>query len=409
MAWALVADALPLYPLYALLFVDHGLTEAEISALFALWSAVGIVAEVPSGAVADRWSRRGCLVAGGVLHAAAFAVWMLAPTFGGFAAGFAVWSIGGALVSGAQEALLYDSLAAIGEQERYVHVQGRVTAAGLVAQLPAAGAATLLFTAGGFALVGWVSVGMCLVAALLAARLPEPARRRAAEPTALRGHDVVAPPDPTALRGRGGVDDPEPAGIDDAEEPGYLATLRAGVGEAVRSPAVRTVLVAAAVLGGLDAVEEYFPLITADAGAPVDLVPLAVVPIVLAGTAGAALGGRAGRLRGGALAAITAVALVLLGAGVHLGGAGGIAAVTVFYGLYRAVLVVVDARLQERIDGPARATVTSVAGLAVEIAGLGVFAAWAAGGGLAVAASWLVAALFLPWLLRARPSRPSTS
>ena len=178
---------MPLYPLYALLFVEAGLTEAQISALFALWSAVGIVAEVPSGAVADRWSRRSCLGAAGILHAAAFAVWMLVPTFGGFAAGFAVWSIGGALVSGAQEALLYDSLAAVGEQERYVHVQGRVTAAGLIAQLPAAGAAAVLVAVGGFPLVGWVSVGVCLAGAGLAARLPEPIRPTASSGAASNG------------------------------------------------------------------------------------------------------------------------------------------------------------------------------------------------------------------------------
>ncbi len=46
--WALLADTVPLYPLYALLFADTGLSDAEISALFVIWSVVGIAAEVPS-------------------------------------------------------------------------------------------------------------------------------------------------------------------------------------------------------------------------------------------------------------------------------------------------------------------------------------------------------------------------
>ena len=52
------SDAVPLYPLYALLFTDTGLSGGQISLLFAIWSTVGIVAEVPTGALADRFSRR---------------------------------------------------------------------------------------------------------------------------------------------------------------------------------------------------------------------------------------------------------------------------------------------------------------------------------------------------------------
>jgi len=36
----------PLYEFYALLFADNGLTDAQISALFAVWSVVGLLAEV---------------------------------------------------------------------------------------------------------------------------------------------------------------------------------------------------------------------------------------------------------------------------------------------------------------------------------------------------------------------------
>jgi MFS family permease len=120
----------PLYPLYALLFADTGLSDAEISVLFALWSAVGIVAEVPSGALADRFSRRTVLAAGAVLQAAGYALWIALPGFWSFAAGFALWGLGSALASGAQAALLHDGLAAVGATDQYVRIQGWVGAAG---------------------------------------------------------------------------------------------------------------------------------------------------------------------------------------------------------------------------------------------------------------------------------------
>jgi len=68
------------------------------------------------------------------------------------------------------------------------------------------------------------------------------------------------------------------------------------------------------------------------------------------------------------------------------------------YGCYLAVLVAAEARLQQRISGRYRATVTSVASLGVELTSLAVFAAWAVYGLVAVAA--LVLAV-TPVLVRA--------
>ncbi|MDP9430047.1 MAG: MFS transporter, partial [Actinomycetota bacterium] len=66
--------------------------------------------------------------------------------------------------------------------------------------------------------------------------------------------------------------------------------------EAVRVPALRLAVLAVALVGGLDAVEEYFPVLAGDRGVPTVAVPAAVLGITLAGALGAALGGRAGRL-----------------------------------------------------------------------------------------------------------------
>jgi hypothetical protein len=114
-------------------------------------------------------------------------------------------------------------------------------------------------------------------------------------------------------------------------------------------------------------------------------VPFAVLVVALAGAAGAALAGRAEALPSGVLISLLAAAgTCLLVASVWARPAA-VAALAVFYALYLAVLVVAEARLQERIVGAHRATVTSVAGLGIELASLLVFAAWAAGGPVAVA------------------------
>ncbi|WP_448625971.1 MFS transporter [Geodermatophilus sp. URMC 64] len=344
---------MPLYPIYALLFVDAGLSEAAVSALFAVWSVSALLAEVPTGALADRWSRRGALVLASLLEAACFALWTAVPTAASFAVGFALWGVGGALASGAAEALVYEGLDAAGASPAYARVSGWMGAAGLVVQVPTAFAATALFALGGYPLVGWASVAACLVTAVLATRFPEPPRR----------HD----------------------GDGAAEVAGFLRTLWGGVTEAARRPGLRAIVVAAALLGGIDGVEEYWPLMAGAWGVPPTAVALATLAVPLAGGVGAALAGRAERLpTRWLLALLVASGLFLAAAGAWARPAA-LAAVALFYGLYCAVLVVAEARLQHRITGPHRATITSVAGFGIELASLPVFAAWAVGGTGAVA------------------------
>ena len=382
--WALVSDALPLYPLYALLFAHAGLSDARISALFAIWSSVGLLAEVPAGALADRYSRRAALVLAGLLQGAGFAVWTVVPHFAGFATGFVLWGLGGTLVSGAFEAMLYDGLVRRAAGSSFPVVLGRVRAAGLLAQLPAALSATVLYRLGGFALAGWASVACCVAAACLAAWFPS-GRAAAALREARQGADEPA------------ADEPDP------DEPSYLATLRVGLVEAAVQPAVRRVLVAVALLSGVDAIEEYFSLLARDWGVPTGLVPLATVGISLAGAVGAALAGRLGRRSATALFGVAAAALA--GSGL-LGRQAGLALVALFYFGYRLVLVRAEAALQDRITGTARATVTSVAALGTEVATFALYGAWTLGGVGLTAGLVVALALALPWLLADLSRRP---
>lgn len=374
LGWAMLSEAIPIYPLYGLLFSDTGMSDGQIASLLVFWSLVAIVAEVPTGGLADRFSRRGALVASGVLQGAGYALWVTLPGYSGFAAGFLLWGVGGTFASGALEALVYDALTAAGACEQYALVYGRITGVGLLAQLPGAAAATVLFSSGGYAAVGWASVGCCLAGAGVAWRLPE-----------IR---------PVQLARGGEGDDAMGANL------GYFTVLRDGLVEAVAQPAVRAAVVAVAVLGAIDGLEEYFPLLAHGWGVPTSLVPVSTIGIPLVGAAGAAMAGRASGLRPrGLVVALGAAALAATAAGV-LSRPAGLTGIALAYGLYRLVLVVSDIALQHRIVGPARATVTSAASLCTDLAAIVIYAIWVLDQPLLLGAAALAIVTGVPWLLR---------
>ncbi|WP_431900541.1 MFS transporter [Nonomuraea sp. bgisy101] len=332
-AYSFLGDFILLYPVYTLLFSDTGLTVPEITSLFVIWVVAALLLEVPSGALADSLSRKALLVAGPLLGAAGFALWTAVPSYWAFAAGFVLWGAREALESGALEALVHDNLAHTGRGERYAEVMGRARSIGLVATALAMAVAGPLFAGGGYVAVGVSSVLACLACAAVAATLPE----HRAEPE---------------------DDDPD----------GYLDTLKEGLAEARRSPKVlRALLLVPAVTAVWGELEEYVPLLAQESGASTQAVPLLVLLVWVGATSGGLLAKRAARLRTRGLAAVLAVGGLALGVGAATGHPVGFVGIAVAFAMFQLGEVLADARLQRRITGPSRATVTSLAGLLTDV------------------------------------------
>ena len=121
-AYAALRELIPVFPVYALLFTDAGLSTGQVSSLFIIWSATHVLLEVPSGAWADTVPRRRLLVLGAALYTGCFALWTAVPTYAAFAGGFVLWGLSGSLVSGTYEAYVYDHLHARAATSSYRRV-----------------------------------------------------------------------------------------------------------------------------------------------------------------------------------------------------------------------------------------------------------------------------------------------
>ncbi|MEV4496990.1 MFS transporter [Micromonospora arborensis] len=354
--YAFLSDLVLLYPLYVMFFADTGLSVGQISSLFVVWSAAGILFEVPSGAWADVVSRRLLLCLAPLVTAAAFALWVLLPSYPSFAVGFLLWGAAGALVSGALEALVWTELDRLGAVGRYARVLGRARTAGVLGVVFSGVLAGPVFAVGGYPLVGAASVLACLLATVAATRFREH-RPPAADVPAERQPGTAAPADP-----------------DDDGDLGWWDTLRAGVAQVRTRPPVRAaVLLVAVVAADWGALDEFTPLLALDIGVGAQAVPLLLLLLWAGVTVGGLLAPAGERLSHRGYAALLGLVGVALAGGALLAHPAGFVLLAVAFGAAQLATVLADARLQARITGSSRATVTSMAGMATDVLIIGTY------------------------------------
>ena len=167
---------LPIWFLF--LQAQHGLSFTQIGLMEALFGVATVLAEVPTGAVADRFGRRFALALGAVSFAGA-TVLFATLNFPVLIIGHVAMAVARTLFSGTDDALLYDSLRQLKRTDEYERHAGRANAAAtaslLMATLLSGPLAALL---GLQAAILLSAAGMGL-AALIALFLREPPRREA--------------------------------------------------------------------------------------------------------------------------------------------------------------------------------------------------------------------------------------
>lgn len=133
-------------PIVVLFYQENGLTMSQIFMLKSIYSIAMVATELPSGYMADVWGCRKTLLFGAILGTIGMAIYSLSSGFVNFIAAEVVLGIGFSFVSGADSALLYDSLKAENREDDYIKFEGSITSTGNFAEALAGVAGGLLAT-----------------------------------------------------------------------------------------------------------------------------------------------------------------------------------------------------------------------------------------------------------------------
>ena len=319
-----------IYPLYTVMFVAHGLTPVQVSATLMAWSITAFILQIPSGVLADRYSRRWILAGAQILRVVGFGVWIASPSFLSAVVGMMLWGAKSAFTNGVFEALVYDELHGEGRAEDYSRVIGRAQSVGFVAVLAASLSASVSVRFG-YPAILWASVVVVLGAACAAVALP-----RARKTLRTNRH--------------------------------YLALLKQGFHTVAGAPLVLGFIAFAALSnafgGGL---EGFWPIFGSQTGLPASQVALFVAAISAAQAGGSLT---AHRLRTAStpafFALFAAIGLLIAGAAVSLQ-PWSVALIVPAAGLFKVVDVNFDARLHHAIPTETRATIAAVKSFAGQV------------------------------------------
>jgi MFS family permease len=121
-------------PLIVPFYLENGLRGQDVFTLQAIYSIAIVVAEVPSGYLSDFWGRKNTIVLGSFLGFIGFFTYSFSYGFTGFLIAELILGLGQSMVSGADSALLYDTLKSKNQELKYVKHEGRISGTGNFAE-----------------------------------------------------------------------------------------------------------------------------------------------------------------------------------------------------------------------------------------------------------------------------------
>jgi len=162
------------YAVDKVLMASRGLSVTDMVLVEVSYLVARLILEVPSGALADRWSRKYVLALNMVFFALNTFLWAIAPGLGVFILGSLIASIHSALKSGTDTSFLYDTLQQTGGSNDYARTQGNVIFWENLLSIVAGITGAMIADAFGLAAPLWVTLPFTVAAVITALTFTEP-------------------------------------------------------------------------------------------------------------------------------------------------------------------------------------------------------------------------------------------
>ncbi len=122
-------------PIITIFLLGNGLSMTQIFLLESYFSLVVILLEVPSGAFADAVGRKHLLIAGPAVLAVGAIVFSAGSNFYHFMAAETIWALGASMISGADVAIVYDTMKKLKKERKAKHALSNFVFFGLAGAL----------------------------------------------------------------------------------------------------------------------------------------------------------------------------------------------------------------------------------------------------------------------------------
>lgn len=113
------------WPILTIFLVRNELSATKIGIIFSVGTIIGLLLEVPSGAIADRIGRRASMLIANVGWALSMFMFWQADSFMGFLIANALHWAAGSLWSGTHDAFIYETLQELGRESEIKKVSGK--------------------------------------------------------------------------------------------------------------------------------------------------------------------------------------------------------------------------------------------------------------------------------------------
>ncbi|MDR1694400.1 MAG: MFS transporter [Lactobacillaceae bacterium] len=325
-----------LYPLYAIMFKDHGMSDTEVSILLIFWSIGSIIFQIPCGLIADKYSRKNMILLGQAMKVCCFAVWLIFPNFIGFLTGFLMWGFQWAVNNSVFEALVYEELKSFRKRKLYAKVSGRNQAIHTIGEVTSAFGSLLIFL--GYDIITYLSMAS-VISSFVVVLCMKPNSKRKNKPNL-----------------------------------SYLKILRQGINILKKEPKIFFIIVLLTTIIGLAYIDEYFGLIGLEMGFNKQYVGFIFASVLIMES----LGGFIAHKFEGIPDSILYLGVIILGfifISISLVyNIYGIIILAAFYFLYSIIKVLLFAKFQHSIKSNTRGTVLAFYSLFEQISSIGSYA-----------------------------------